>query len=289
MRNPDQQRLFENYNPLEDRLGADFFGDLPTEPGIYKMFGRDGSLLYIGKAKNLRNRLFTYRRAKVGKASRKTIRLIRMVHNIEFELCKDEKEALLQENRLIRQHRPEFNHAKKSPETYYFVHFQLKGDSLRFKLNMKQESQNTWQTFGAFKGHLIVRKALGGLLRLLYIAVHQVDSPHHLPPVLVKNLTPLNYRLPLPKKENIVERELLANLFEGSSDQFFDLILDHFQKRELLDRYIGKLILEDLETNRLFYEKCCLRNNQIVEQLQLGSSVIPQHKLDDYLIEIALD
>lgn len=286
-----QQRLFRHYNPLEKRLGSDFFDALPREPGIYKMYGRQGSLLYVGKAKNLRTRLFTYRRAKVGKTSRKTIRLIRMVHKITYELCGNEKEALLLENQLIREHRPEFNHAKKSPETYYFIHFRDEDTSLAFKLNMRQlveEHEEGWKTFGAFKGHVMVRKALGALLRLIYLAEHRVDSVHHLPSVLLKNLTPMNYRHPIPE-ETLLDHQQIERLFMGDSEQFFDFILDYFKKENLMEQYIGKLILEDLEALKRFYQNCCQKNHQIMEQLGLESHIIPQNKLDDYLIEVALD
>lgn len=101
------------------------------------MYGKSEGLLYVGKAKNLRNRLFTYRRAKMGKTSRKRIRLIRMTYNIKIEICKSEKEALLLENKLIRKHQPEFNHAKKQPETYYFVGLNYQEQSIAFRLQME--------------------------------------------------------------------------------------------------------------------------------------------------------
>ncbi|MFH5882810.1 nucleotide excision repair endonuclease [Halalkalibaculum sp. DA3122] len=289
MKNSQQQRLFNHYNPLEDRVGTDFFEALPSEPGVYKMFGRSGLLLYVGKAKNLRARLFSYRRAKVGATSRKTIRLIRMVHNITYELCKNEKEALLLENKLIRQEQPEFNHAKKSPETYYFIHLRKEEKALVFRLNMRQRmEEKEWKTYGAFKGHVVVRKALGALLRLVYLAEHRVDSIHHLPPVLLKNLTPMNYRLPVPDKK-LLDVRLIGRLFTGESSRFFDVVLEQFRREHLMEQYIGKLILEDLESLNRFYTTCCRRNRQIVTQLELDSHIIPQQKLDDYLIEVALD
>lgn len=288
MKNSEQQRLFEHYNPLEDRLGIDFFENLPHDPGVYKMYGRNGSLLYVGKAKNLRTRLFTYRRAKVGKASRKTVRLIRMVHDIEYELCKTEKEALLLENDLIRKKRPEFNHAKKSPETYYFVHLKPVEDGLLFKLNMRPQQDKSWKTFGAFKGHLMVRKALGALFRLLYICQHQIDTTHHLPSVLLKKLTPLDYRFETDGSP-IIQPSVLEDLFSGSSEDFFTQVSTEFKSNGLLDCYIGKLILEDLEAVKRFYEKCCRRNYEIVEHFELPGSIVPQKKLDDYLIELAFE
>jgi hypothetical protein len=59
------EALFESENPLVERLGNDLFNDLPRTPGIYKMYGSADRLLYVGKAKDLRSRLQTYRRAKL--------------------------------------------------------------------------------------------------------------------------------------------------------------------------------------------------------------------------------
>ncbi|MDX1619061.1 MAG: GIY-YIG nuclease family protein, partial [Balneolaceae bacterium] len=250
MRDPAQQYLFEHYNPLDDRIGPDFFDGLPTEPGVYKMYGSGEELLYVGKAKNIRTRLFTYRRARVGRVSRKTIRLIRQVRHIEYELCGDEREALLRENKLIREYRPEYNRAKKSPETYYFVHLST-GDpehELRFRLDMNRRAeQSIWSTYGAFKGHRLVRGALGSLLRLLYISEHAPESVHKLPCVLLKNLTPLNYRLSPQGKTFMCDSNLLETLFRGESDLLFDWLNRQFRDRDLLEQFIGKLILEDME------------------------------------------
>src|SRR5699024_12533284 len=95
----DQQLTFFNPagNPIEQRLGKDFFDELPKEPGVYKMFGRSGRLLYVGKAKNLRTRLFCYRRVKSEHRSRKIKRLVQAIHKIEYDICKSEQAALLKE------------------------------------------------------------------------------------------------------------------------------------------------------------------------------------------------
>lgn len=284
----NQQYLFNHFNPLEERLGEDFFDALPREPGIYKMYGRKGELLYVGKAKNLRNRIFTYRRAKVGRVSRKTVRLIRKVHNIELERCKDEKAALLKENELIRLERPEFNRAKKAPETYYFIHLGEEDNEWTFRLNMREQTdgKKEWLSFGAFKGHSLVRRSLGGLLRLLYIMEYRIDSTHLLPPVLLKNLTPMNYRLPLSAKDPATEYDMIQSLLSGSSDQFFERCSEYLGNDDLHEKHIGKLILEDMEVVKQFYEKSCRKNFEIAERFNLASHIIPQKKLDDYLIEL---
>lgn len=281
----DQQRLFEHYNPIEKRVGKEFFNELPTEPGIYKMYGLSEKLLYVGKAKNLRKRLFTYRSAKMGTTSRKTVRLIRMTHSITIELCDSEKEALLLENKLIRKHQPEFNYAKKQPETYYFISLEPSKNELEFSLQMHIPEKE--YVFGAFKGHQLVRKTLGGIIRILYMLEHEIDTPFQLPSVLTRNLTPLKYSLPL-KRDSFTTNSawpLLLDYLNGRSTQLAELFVDECRERELIESFAGSMILDDLESMEWFFDRCSNRNYQIRQQLELGSPLIPQEKLDDYLIE----
>src|SRR5690625_5688010 len=68
------EELFPAGRILEERLGREPFEALPREPGIYRFYDERGALLYVGKAINLRRRLFTYRRALPGQVSRKVDR-----------------------------------------------------------------------------------------------------------------------------------------------------------------------------------------------------------------------
>lgn len=284
----EQQRLFDHYNPIEERMGKSFFDELPRQPGIYKMFGRNDELLYVGKAKNLRNRLFTYRRAKMGSTRRKTVRLIRMTYQIEIQTCDTEKAALLLENKLIREHQPEFNYAKKQPETYYFVGLDKTKETLSFSLQMHQPESEF--VFGAFKGHRVIRKSLGGLIRILYLLEHQVESIFDLPSILTRKLTPMQYELPVAWDDGSLMQVVwkpTLEYYRGQSTRLLDIIMDRCENRELLESLMGSMILDDLEAMKWFYERCSQRNYQIQQHLQLESPLIPQQKLDDYLIEWA--
>ncbi len=280
-----QQRLFEHYNPIEKRMGETFFEELPMEPGVYLMYGRSEELLYVGKAKDLRNRLFSYRRAKMGTVSRKTIRLIRMTHNITIQVCDSEKEALLLENKLIRKHKPEFNHAKKNPETYYFIGLNRNEKCLGFNLGMNQPQMD--YVFGAFKGHRLVRKSMGGIIRTLYILEHDVSSVFDLPGMLTQKLTPLQYDLPIDQEGDIMNStwESLLEFLRGQNTLFIDQVIKLCKDRGLLESFAGSMILDDLDSLKWFYKRCSSRNYQISQQLELDSTLIPQERLDDYLIE----
>ena len=81
--------------------------DCANLPGVYRMLGPTGSVLYVGQSRVLRTRLLSYFRAK-GRRN-KAVRILRHVHRIEWEYTHTEFAALLRELRLIKQHRPQFN------------------------------------------------------------------------------------------------------------------------------------------------------------------------------------
>src|SRR4051812_14069787 len=76
---PAQEWLLPYENPLNRRLGKEFFSAIPRTPGVYTMLGPEASILYIGKAKDLRARLMSYRRAHPDVVSRKVIRLVHLL------------------------------------------------------------------------------------------------------------------------------------------------------------------------------------------------------------------
>ncbi len=89
----------------------------PTDPGVYLMKNRTGKVLYIGKAKNLRNRVRQYF-MKSGDSRPMIPRLIGQVESIDTIVVRSEKEALLVENTLIKQHQPKYNVLLKDDKTY---------------------------------------------------------------------------------------------------------------------------------------------------------------------------
>lgn len=290
MNRQGQGRFLNVDNPIEERLGRTFFDELPKVPGVYKMYSREGHLLYVGKAKNLRTRLFSYRRAKSASASKKVMRLVCMVHSIEYECCSSEKDALLLENKLIREHQPGFNVAKKKPHTYYYLYVKPEQFGLSFRLSMTlEEDFDESYIFGAFKGHKIVRRGTGALLRELYLLEYGIDSVFDFPGILLRKLTPLKYDLKaesgLSTNKDFTEK--LFRFLRGSSLDLMSLLVHSVNKRGLLQDFLGRMILKDFEALKYFYDCCSHRNHKLVKTLNLPSHIIPQQKLDDYLVQAA--
>ena len=87
----------------------------PQAPGVYVMRSSDGTILYVGKAKILKNRLLSYFS---GKKDIKTRHLVSRIDGIEWTLAGSEYEALLLENNLIKEHKPKYNISLKDGRTY---------------------------------------------------------------------------------------------------------------------------------------------------------------------------
>ncbi|MGD1840386.1 MAG: excinuclease ABC subunit UvrC [Thermonemataceae bacterium] len=94
--------------------------DLPTAPGIYKFLNKDHQIIYVGKAKQLRNRVSSYF-TDSKQHSRKTLRLVSQIHHIDFVIVNSELDALLLENSLIKEHQPKYNILLKDDKTYPFI------------------------------------------------------------------------------------------------------------------------------------------------------------------------
>ena len=94
-------------------------GDLPQRPGCYLYRDEGGNLLYVGKAKVLRNRVKSYFQNKSLDA--KTRRLVARIWDIELIVCETELEALVLENNLIKEHFPPFNILLRDDKSYPYV------------------------------------------------------------------------------------------------------------------------------------------------------------------------
>src|SRR5687768_2077461 len=106
-----QQQLvmFAPLRPLVERFGVEFFRKVPETPGVYLMCGAREGVLYVGKAKNLRRRLASYRSANLDLTPRKLRRLLCAVERILWDECADEAAALARERELLLALQPRFN------------------------------------------------------------------------------------------------------------------------------------------------------------------------------------
>lgn len=93
---------------------------LPSEPGIYKYFDDTNTIIYVGKAKNLKNRISSYF-YNYDRAERKTKKLVSSIVRLEYTIVPTEWDALLLENNLIKEHQPKYNILLRDDKTYPYI------------------------------------------------------------------------------------------------------------------------------------------------------------------------
>lgn len=106
-------------NSLSDEIKIQL-KTLPASPGIYKFRGADGKILYIGKAKVLRNRVKSYFLNQKSHSYRIHV-LVGKIHQIEYVVTNSEVEALILENNLIKEHQPKYNILLKDGKTFPYI------------------------------------------------------------------------------------------------------------------------------------------------------------------------
>jgi excinuclease ABC subunit C len=95
-------------------------GLLPNQPGVYKYFSQSGTLIYVGKAKDLKKRVKSYFTAKQNH-NRKTLKLVSEINKIEVIITPSEFDALLLENNLIKVNQPKYNILLKDDKTFPYI------------------------------------------------------------------------------------------------------------------------------------------------------------------------
>ena len=100
-------------------LIQEFVKNLPNKPGVYRMFDKEGNVLYVGKARNLKKRVSNYARGH-GHNNR-IARMIRATHYMEFVVTSTETEALLLEANLIKRLRPRFNVLLRDDKSFPYI------------------------------------------------------------------------------------------------------------------------------------------------------------------------
>ncbi len=136
----------------------------PQTPGVYLMFSSDDVVLYVGKAKQLRNRLRSYFSA--GGDGRLHIPLLMAkVERIEVIVTDTEKEALLLENTLIKKHRPRYNIELRDDKTYVSVRIDL-NDPFPLMQVVRQVKDDGAQYFGPYSSSAAIRATLKQIYRI---------------------------------------------------------------------------------------------------------------------------
>ena len=129
--------------------------NLPKSPGIYQYFDKNGRLLYIGKAKVLKNRVksyfnFTPTLLPSSNLSPRIYKMITEVSDLEYIVVDSEQDALILENSLIKQLKPKYNILLRDDKTYPYIFIDLNQEFPRFEITRKVVKGKNIKYFGPF-------------------------------------------------------------------------------------------------------------------------------------------
>lgn len=151
---------------FDKKFGPEFLASVPNAPGVYRMFDRAGTLIYVGKAKDLRKRLSQYRNAGPGSSRKKMRALVRSARRIVVERHDSELEACLEEIRLIQKHRPKRNVEFAYEFLYPFIGVAGDGSLLRWCLTTLPDQFEDYGFHGAYRSRDVTGAAFFAMMRL---------------------------------------------------------------------------------------------------------------------------
>ncbi len=134
-----------------------FLKQLTTRPGVYQMYDSAGDLLYVGKARNLKNRVTSYFRA--SGLTIKTMALVAKIQDVQVTVTTTEVDALLLEHNLIKQHRPPYNIALKDDKSFPYIYLSTQDSWPRLSFH-RGAKRKKGEYFGPYPSAGAVRSTL---------------------------------------------------------------------------------------------------------------------------------
>lgn len=135
--------------------------NLPTSPGVYQMIDRHGEIIYIGKAKNLRNRVRSY--FQPANLMQKVQRIRERVTDIKILVMESEVVALTVEAQLIRAHKPRYNVIWKDDKRYPYIVIRTRDTFPKVEMTRRINRKDGNRYFGPYSSGWAVRYTLDGL------------------------------------------------------------------------------------------------------------------------------
>lgn len=157
---------------------------LPHSPGVYIMHDKHDTILYVGKAKDLHNRVRSYFRANVGRGPW-IDRMISLIAYFEYIVTDSELESLVLENNLIKEHRPKYNTMLVDDKTYPYIKVTVSEDFPRIMMT-RQMKKDKSRYFGPYTSATAVKDTIELINKLYKLrtcnkAIYEGDKPSERP------------------------------------------------------------------------------------------------------------
>jgi excinuclease ABC subunit C len=206
-----------------------FLKDLTNQPGVYRMYNHNRDVIYVGKAKNLKNRVASYFRANID--SIKTRSLVKKIARMDVTVVHSEAEAFILENNYIKKYKPRYNVLLRDDKTYPFIFL---SDHQHPRLsNHRGPKKLKGEYFGPYPSAWAVRESLRTMQRLF--PIRQCEDSYY----RARTRPCLQYQLQrcagpcvsgLVSDEEYQEQVNLARLFlKGKNKQVIDSLVKRME------------------------------------------------------------
>ncbi|MCN4144736.1 MAG: excinuclease ABC subunit UvrC [Thiohalomonas sp.] len=230
-----------------------FLKDLSTKPGVYRMIDANNVVIYVGKAKNLKNRVSSYFR-KSGQSPKTTV-MVSQIANIEIIITHTESEALLLENNLIKTLKPRYNILLRDDKSYPYIFLSDQDEFPRLAFH-RGARKKKGRYFGPYPNGHSVKSSLNLLQKLF--PVRQCEDSFY------KNRSRacLQYQIKRCKAPcvDLVSKE------EYGEDVHHTVLFLEGKSNQVIDELI---LAMDQAAEQLHYEKAALHRDQIANLRRL--------------------
>ncbi len=257
---------------LEEKLKQ-----LPNEAGVYQYFDEYGKLLYIGKAKVLKNRVKSYfkfapKLLPSDKLNPRIYKMISEVKSIEWIVVSNEHDALILENSLIKQLKPKYNILLRDDKTYPYIYIDLSEDFPRLEITRRVLKQNHIKYFGPY--------SIG--------ARDMLDSIYEIVPLIQKKSCIKGKEACLFYQIKKCHAPCEGKISKEAYKKFVDEALDYIYNKNRLIAKLNRKMMEYSDEFR-FEEAMKLRDRIKTikkSQIQTGMDLATNENLDLFAVKI---
>ena len=231
--------------------------DVPENPGVYLMLDKDGNIIYVGKAKNLKNRLRQYFHNSV-----KTVKVMAMLEHVcdfRYIICATEVDALVTENNLIKKHSPQYNILLKDDKSYPFIRINIKEEYPTISLVRTLKNDGA-KYFGPYMQSVNIKDIFDLIHSAFRVRDCHRDMSKPTRPCLNAHLdrclapcsgkvTKEEYQKEIAKvvsflkgNDREVERVLTERMHHFAEEENFEVALKYKEKLAVLDKLVRKQV-----------------------------------------------
>ncbi len=232
--------------------------DVPTDPGVYLMSDEAGEIIYVGKAKNLKNRLRSYF-VNLATRAAKVMAMLEHVADFRYIICASEVDALLTENNLIKKYSPRYNILLKDDKAYPFLRIDMREDFPRIELVRKLKNDGA-KYFGPYMQSVNIKDIFDLIHTAFKVRDCNRDMSKPSRPCLNAHLSRClapcsgkvsseEYKAEIKKvidflrgNDKEVERVLKEKMMAFAEEENFEVALAYKNKLKLLDKLVRKQV-----------------------------------------------